>query len=292
MEVVMKKALLPTLLPALLVVGATALAACGSAAGPSGANTATPSMPAGGTPAPTTAVTATPGDALPQGEIRFRVVNLYRNESGAPVPVDVYVRTQGLVQAAPVTTALVYGEATDYFMPPDPGTVVVTTAGAGDPTCVASCPHFISESSTNFGEGDARTLILYADGTLDLWENPEPASVGVTGNALPPADPSTALVLVVGVALEDADFGLHLGFAGMEGCQVNRVSESILVGGNQITIFAFDGSADVLLYASDDYDCTGDQVGGPFTVRGEPGSRSLLVLSGSPGDMAALVLDL
>jgi hypothetical protein len=197
-----------------------------------------------------------------------------------------------LVQAAPVLASLAYGYATDYFMPPDPGTVVVTTAGAGDPTCVVSCPHFISENSTNFGEGDARTIILYGDGALELWHNPDPASVGVTGNALPPADPSTALVLVVGVALIDADFGLHLGFAGTEGCQVNRVSESIIVGGNQITVYGFDGAADVLLYTSDDYDCTRDPVGGPFTVSGEAGTRSLLVLSGTPGAIEALNLDL
>lgn len=288
----MKKQLRLTLLPALLVVGTTVAAACGPAAGPSAAPTTTPSTPEAGTPAPTTAASPTPDATLPEGEIKFRVVNLYRDDSGTPAPVDVYVRTQGWVDAAPVVAALDYGSATDYFRPPDPGTVVVTTAGAGDPTCVASCPHFISESSTSFGEGDARTIILYGDGALELWENPEPASVGVTGNALSPADPSTALVLVVGVALIDADFGLHLGFAGEQGCQVNRVSESIIVGGNQITVYGFDGSADVLLYASDDYDCTGDPVGGPFTVSGDAGTRSLLVLAGAPNDLEALNLEL
>lgn len=276
------------MMSALIAVAAVLVAACGS-------------TPASTTPAPSAAqptATATPtitagaSASLPAGNIEFRVVNLYLDASDSTAAVDVYVRTQGLVRAAPVRLGLPYGEATDYFSPPDPGTVVVTTAGAGDPTCVSSCPHFISENSTNYGEGDARTIILYGDGGLELWHNPDPASVGVTGNALPVADPSTALVLVVGVALVDADFGLHLGFSGTEGCQVNRVSESILVGGNQIAVYGFDGSADVLLYASDDYDCTGDPVGGPFTVSGQPGSRSLLVLSGSPSDMDALNLDL
>jgi hypothetical protein len=283
---------------AVYVLGVSVLVGCGpspsTSGAPTGAHTSTPAgTPAGTSPTPAaTVATATPGVALPEGEIKFRVVNLWRDDSGAPSPVDVYVRTQGLVQAAPVIAPLVYGAATDYFMPPDPGKVVVTTAGAGDPTCVASCPHFISESSTNFGEGDARTVILYGDGALELWENPDPASVGVTGNAVPPADASTALVLVVGVALVDADFGLHLGFAGTEGCQPNRVSESIIVGGNQITVYGFDGSADVLLYAADDYDCTRDPVGGPFTVSGPAGTRSLLVLSGAPGDIEALTLEL
>lgn len=276
-------------LSAVLALAIPLMAACSSSPTASAA-TATPTTGAPTTPAPT--AVATPTTTLPEGEIRFRVANLYRDDSGTPAPVDVYVRTQGLVQAAPVMAPLAYGSATDYFMPPDPGTVVVTSAGAGDPTCVSGCTHFVSENSTNFGEGDARTIILYGDGGLELWHNPDPASVGVTGNALPPADPSTALVLVVGVALVDADFGLHLGFAGTAGCQVNRVSESIIVGGNQIAVYGFDSSADVLLYASDDFDCTGDPVGGPFMVTGEPGSRSLLVLSGSPSDMDALNLDL
>lgn len=278
----------------LIAVSGVLVAACGSS--PASTTPAPTLVPptATATAAATATTTATPtaSASLPAGEIRFRVVNLYLDGSDSGAAVDVYVRTQGLVQAAPVRLGLPYGEASDYFSPPDPGTVVVTTAGAGDPTCVINCAHFISESSTSFGEGDTRTIILYGDGGLELWHNPDPASVGVTGNALPPADPSTALVLVVGVALVDADFGLHLGFAGTDGCQVNRVSESIIVGGNQIAVYGFDGSADVLLYASDDYDCTGAPVGGPFTVSGQSGTRSLLVLSGSPSDLDALNLDL
>ncbi|HUE45463.1 MAG TPA: hypothetical protein VMO81_04350, partial [Aestuariivirgaceae bacterium] len=91
--------------------------------------------------------TPEPAASLTPGTIQFRVVNL--REEGTPV--DVYVRTMGLVQAAPVQMGLGYAEVTDYFAPPDPGTVVITTAGAGDPTCVAECPHIISSSSTNFG---------------------------------------------------------------------------------------------------------------------------------------------
>jgi hypothetical protein len=274
-----------------MAVIALLVAACSSATpGP------TPSAPAATPPpgGPTNGPTATPEApaTLTPGSVQFRVINLYRDESGAPAPVDVYVRTQGLVQAAPVAAALAYGSATDYFMPPDPGTVVVTVAGAGDPTCVVTCPHFINESSTNFGEGDSRTIILHGDGSLELWHNPDPASVGVTGNALAPADPSTALVYVVGVALQEADFGLRLGFDGVAGCQVNRTSEGILVGGNQIAVFAFPGDSDVLLYDNRDSECAQDPVGGPFTVSGEPGTRSLLVLSGAPSDMDGLILDL
>ena len=206
--------------------------------------------------------------------------------------MDVYVRTQGLVEAAPVLLALPYGETTDNFAPPDPGTVVVTTVGAGDPTCVISCPHFIVESSTNFGEGNARTIILYGDGSLELWHNPEPASVGTMGNALAPSDPSAALLFVVAVAVPEADFGLHLGFDGEAGCQADRKSGGVLVGGNQISVFAFPQTADVLLYGTGDPDCAQEPVGGPFDVSGAAGSRTLLVLGGKLGEMSGLVLDL
>jgi hypothetical protein len=80
-------------------------------------------------------------------------------------------------------------------------------------------------SSTNFGDGNERTLIVYDDGTLELWHEPDADSVGQTGNALAPADPSTALLYVVAVGLQDADFGLRLGVAGEEGYQVGRIRE-------------------------------------------------------------------
>ena len=277
------------------LIGAVALlvAACSSAS-----PTPVPTTPHGGptigpTASPTAAPTATQAApaSLTPGGIEFRVVNLYRDASGSPAAVDVYVRTQGLVQASSITAGLPYGATTDYFSPPEPGTVVVTTAGAGDPTCVSSCAHFIVESSTTFGEGDARTIILYGGGSLELWHNPEPGSVGTTGNALAPADPSAALLFVVGVALQDADFGLRLGFDGVAGCQVNRTSEGILVGGNQIAVFAFPQSADVLLYDNRDADCAQEPVGGPFEVSGSMGSRTMLVLVGGPNEMEGLVLD-
>lgn len=266
------------------------IVACGGGASPSAQpSTQAPiGSPTPGAPAPT----PEPAESLAPGSVSFRVINLYRDDAGAPASVDVYMRTQGLVEAAQVRLGLAYGEATDYFNPPDPGTVVVTVAGAGDPTCVVSCSHFINESSTNFGEGDARTIILYGDGALELWHNPEPGSVGTTGNALAPADPSTALVYVVGVALQEADFGLRLGFNGVAGCQVNRTSEGILVGGNQIAVFAFPESAEVLLYDNRDSECAQDPVGGPYSVEGAIGSRTLLVLYGRPSEMEGLVLDL
>lgn len=124
----------------------------------------------------------------------------------------------------------------------------------------------------------------------ELWHNPDPASVGSTGNALVPADPATGLLLVVGVALKNADFGLRLGYDGVVGCQVNRTSESILVGGNQIAVFAVPQSADVLLYDNRDSECAEEPVGGPFAVGGGPGTRTLLLLYGEPGAMFGIDL--
>ena len=232
-----------------------------------------------------------PPASLTPGDINYRVVNLYRADSGEPAPVDVYVRTQGLVEAAPVEMGLAYGSTTDSFAPPDPGTVVVTTAGAGDPDCVATCPHIIASSDTGFGEGDERTIIVSAGGTTEFWHDPKPASVGTTANALAPADPSTAVVHVAAVDLQNADFGLRLGYQGVAGCQVNRTSQSILVGGNQVAVFGFGGgSANVMLYDNRDTDCTGAPVGGPFAISGAAGSRTLLILHGEPGTMEAVTL--
>ena len=48
--------------------------------------------------------------------------------------------------------------------------------------------------------------------------------------------------------------------------------------------------AEVLLDDRDDLECAGEPVGGPFTIEGGPGSRTLLLLTGSPGDLDALVV--
>ena len=83
-----------------------------------------------------------------------------------------------------------------------------------------------------------------------------------------------------------------MGFGGVAGCHVNRTSDGIFVGGNQIAVFAFPSSADVLLYDNGDSECAHPQVGGPFPISGAIGSRTLMVLEGKPGDMTAIVLPL
>ncbi|MEI7744927.1 MAG: hypothetical protein WCK58_14410, partial [Chloroflexota bacterium] len=134
------------------------MAACGgSAATP--ATTTAPATVAPPTVAPASEAPATEAPAsIAPGTIAYRVVNA---SSG---PVDVYIRTQGLVTAAPAAMAVAPGAVTLDFFPPEPGTVVVLKAGSGDPTCVSGCS-FLGESSTNAGEGDRRILVVGSDGT-------------------------------------------------------------------------------------------------------------------------------
>ena len=230
---------------------------------------------------------ATGGEHVP-GEIEYRVVNLL------DAPVDVYVRTDGLVEAFLMQEGLAAGEVSEFFAPPTDGALVVTEAGAGDATCVIDCTHFIAELSPFESDGPVHTVLLYdAAGTpsaYDLWESPSADSLG-NANARPAGDANGGVVVVTAIAVTEADFGLRLGIDGVLGCLEPTNLPGILVGGNQTPAFLYSGdSADVLLYANDDRDCALEPVGGPFTVSGGAGSRSHLFLSGSPGAMDGLVL--
>lgn len=278
---------------------AIALVACSddsSSDAPENTGTAPVSATDGeGTTAPATDPAVTdPTDTEPSGgeyvpgEIEYRVVNLL------DAPVDVYVRTDGLVEAFLMQEGLAAGEVSEFYAPPTDGRLVVTEAGAGDATCVVDCEHFIAELSAFESDGPVHTVLLYdAAGTpsaYDLWESPSADSAG-NANAMPAADRTGGLVVVTAVALTDADFGVRLGFDGVLGCIEPTNLPGILVGGNQTPSFVYAGdSADVLLYANDDRDCALEPVGGPFTVTGGAGSRNHLFLTGSPGDMNGLVL--
>jgi hypothetical protein len=227
------------------------------------------------------------GDFTP-GEIEYRVVNLLDE------PVDVYVRTSGLVEAFLVDPAVAPGAVTDFHAPPVDGVFVVTEADAGDATCVVGCDHFIAQLNAFPDDGTVHTVLLHdADGTrstFDLWEDVG-ADRSDSSNAMVPADPATGLVVVTGIALTDADFGLRLGIDGVAGCQEPTNLENVLVGGTQTPAFAYpDDSADLWLFDNQDRECTGEPVGGPFTVDGGPGTRTHLILDGSPGAMDAIVL--
>lgn len=226
-------------------------------------------------------------DTYEPGPVSYRVVNF------ADQPVDLYVRTQGLVKAYEAEAGVAPGAVTGWYAPPADGAFVVTTAGADDPECVATCPHILVSLTAFESDGPVHTVVLYDEGdqvrAYDLWEDP----VGESGNAnaMPPADPATALFVVNAIDVTDADFGLRLGLAGTPGCVAPVGNANILVGGTSTPAFAFDGgSVDVSVYDNQDQECAGDPVGGPFTIAGGPGSRTHLVLTGSPGALEAAVV--
>ena len=296
----------PTIRAFLCMTLVVALAACGSGGAPAQAPatpaptarqaTAGAAQPtAGPTAQPATTQPATaqptsgsgiggPGDYTP-GAVKFRVVNASSN------PVDVYVRTQGLVQAYLITEGLASGQSTDYVAPPDPGTLVVTTAGSGKPTCVASCPHFLGTWSTTAGVSDQLTVIIANGQVTDLWEHPRPQDVGQFANAIPAADPAAATFFVLAGAVSGADFGLRLAYPGAAGCQNNATKANILIGGTSVVPFVHPaGTVQVAIHDSTDRDCSATPVGGPFAVAGGAGSRTYLILTGSPGSMKGIVL--
>jgi len=228
------------------------------------------------------------GDFEP-GDIGFRVVNALDE------PVDIYVRTSGLVEAFTIAEGVEPFAVTDLVAPPTDGTYVVTEAGAGDPTCVMECDHFIAELTAFGDDGPVHTVVLYNDDTgepaaFDLWEQPEPGSDG-NANAMAPADPAHGVVVVTAIALADAEFGLRLGLAGAPGCLEPFNLENVLIGGNPTPAFTYDGdSVDLVVHDNSDLECTEAPVGGTFTIDGGPGTRNHLILTGAPHDMSAIVV--
>lgn len=221
------------------------------------------------------------------GPVAYRVVNLLDED------VDVYARTSGQVEAFLVAEGLAPGTVLDHVAPPPDGRLVVTEAGAGDPTCVSGCDHFVAETSSQLDDGDSHTLLLHQDGdtasAMTLWENPTGGAT--SANAMPDPDPAGGLVVVTAVAVTDADFGMRLAFADASGCQTPVGNATGLVGGNQTPVYAItDATVEVVLHEQSDGTCSEQPVGGPFAVDGERRARSHLILHGSPGDLEAIVL--
>lgn len=287
----------------LAALGALALvlAACGGGddepsatePAPSGTESAEPTDPPAGSGAPATDPAPEPtdgggsGGTFEPGEQQYRVVNLLAE------PVDLVARTTGFVEAYPLESGVAPGSVTDLFAPPAAGTFIVATAGAEDLTCVATCPQFLAQLSEWPETGPVRTIVMYDRGgtpsSYDIWEQPDESLTG-NANAMPPADPATGIVVVTAFAVTGADFGLRLAVDGTPGCVEPFNLEGILVGGNQTPAFTFDDDTDLVLHDNTDRECAGAPVGGPFTVPFSPGSRTHLVLTGSPGSMDGLVL--
>ncbi|MGB0113019.1 MAG: hypothetical protein WBP59_07340, partial [Ilumatobacteraceae bacterium] len=228
------------------------------------------------------------GDYDPS-DVEYRVVNVL------DVPVDVYGRTMGLVEAYLIEASVAPGTVTDLVAPPADGILLITDEGADDITCVSTCDHFIAELSTYPEEGPVRTVVLYNDETgepsaFDMWESPGPDRQE-NSNSMPAADPATGFVVVTAVPVIDTDFGLRIAEAGVAGCIDPMDGANVLIGGNQTPAFAYDGdSVDFVIHGNEDRECAEAPIGGPFTIDGGPGTRTHLILTGTIDDLDAVVL--
>jgi len=276
---------------ATVVVALVVASGCGGSDTDDGGSSASDASSNPGSLAETTVANSSGGeidDSYERGPVAVRVINLLDEA------VDVYVRTDGLVTAYLVQPGLAPGEVSGTYNPPDMGRLIVTTAGAGDAECVATCPHILSEVATHPEEGTVRTLILAMDegtlGALELWEYPDADRMG-NANAMVPPDPSAGIVVVTGFAVDDADFGLRMAFANGAGCVEPFNASGILIGGNQTPAFTLPSSpVEVTIHDNNDRDCSGEPVGGPFTLEAAPGERTHLVLHGTLSALDAIVL--
>ncbi len=219
------------------------------------------------------------------GSVEFRAVNLL------DVPVDIYVRTTGLVEAFLVDEGVAPGAVTELVAPPEGGRYVVTQAGAGDPTCVSGCDHFIAELSAFPEDGPVFTVVLYEDEFsgprgLDLWEQPVGDRSGTT-NAMVPGQTLSAIAVVTAVAVTDADFGLRISSNLSQGCLSPINFENGLIGGNQTPAYLLDSASSFTLHDSEDRECA-EPSDGPFPFSAGPGSRTHVFLTGAPGSIEAL----
>lgn len=221
------------------------------------------------------------------GDIEFRAVNLLDE------PVDIYVRTTGILEGFEIQTGLAPGAVSDFVAPPEGGTFVIVEAGAGDPTCVIDCDHIIATASAYPENGPVHTVVLYDDDSrgpsaLDLWE--QPVDRRGNGNEMPPADPTIATAVVTAIAVTDADFGLLMSVDGTPGCVDPIDRENILIGGNQTLPFDMTGVSSFSIHDNDDRECV-EPSHGPFAFGAAAGERVHILLHGSAaGDLDAVLL--
>ena len=281
--------------PGAFLLVALVMAACGGAAATPAAGT--PTTPAASGPATSApSVTTAPPEPTPSptieaatvapGSIAYRVVNL------TDAPMDAWLRTDGLVTAAAGVLGLAPGEVSGDLFPPEAGGLVVLPAGSGDPTCVSDCP-FLGETSAAFGDGDRRILVVGTDGATEYWEHPSAATLGTTSNALIPADPARAILVVEAQNVTDGGFGLRLAIDGAADCLPDVAGEAPLVGGTALGAFPVDpAGAPVTIHDGSDGFCANEAVGGPFPVSVVQGGRTLLLLWGSKGSMQGVAVPL
>lgn len=236
--------------------------------------------------ASTTPSTAGPSGTYEPGDIEFRTVNLLDE------PVDVYVRTTGLLEGFAIQAGLAPGETSEVAVPPEGGALVITTADAGDPTCVIDCDHLIAVLTGYPENGPVHTVVLYDDefsgpSAMDLWE--QPVERRGNGNEMPPADPTITTAVVTAIAVTDADFGLLMSVDGDPGCVDPIDRENILIGGNQTLPFDMTGVSSFSIHDNSDRECA-EPSHGPFSFDAAIGERVHILLHGSAAGELDVVL--
>jgi hypothetical protein len=235
----------------------------------------------------TTDTTDAPAGTYDPGDIEFRTVNLLDE------PVDLYVRTTGVLEGFPIEAGLAPGEVSGFAAPPEGGAYVITTAGSGDPTCVVDCDHLIATLTGYPEDGPVHTVVLYDDeisgpSAMDLWE--APTQRRGNGNEMPEADADVAIAVVTAIAVENTDFGLRMSLDGIPGCIDPIDRENILIGGNQTIPFDLTGTSTFSIHDNADRECT-EPTDGPFEFDGATGERWHVLLNGTgAGDLDVILL--
>ena len=104
---------------------------------------------------------------------------------------------------------------TSWRSPEDQGRFLVTTAGAGDATCVIDCDHIITEVIAFPDEGPVRTVLIHPDDDgepagYEFWEQPDRRGDRPAATAMVAADPSMSIAAVSAVAIVEPDFGYRV----------------------------------------------------------------------------------
>jgi hypothetical protein len=238
-------------------------------------------------------------DDFDPGDVTYRFVHVAPDFGD----VDIYAYTgQGLVQEYLVEEDVGFGTVLEGLRPPIDGSLVVFPAGTTDLDHFSNDALVAQFSTVNVDdEGNQHTLVLApyddADGVevTNYWELPEPALVGQSANALPPAVAGRGLLVAASDAGELTP--VYVAAPGAGACTAPQppASLDLAVGGTSVLAYEVDPGTNELAFHSfdgQDFDCTG----GPVlttSVTVEAGQRVLVLLhQDDAGELAAMALPL
>lgn len=238
-------------------------------------------------------------DDFEPGDVRYRFVHVAPDFGD----VDIYAFTgQGLVREYLLEEDLAFGTVLEDLRPPADGSLVVFPAGTTD------LDHFTNDalvgqfSTVNVDdEGAVHTLVLAPSDDPDgvevtnYWELPDPALVGQSANALPPAVAGRGLVVTASDAGELTP--VYVAVPGAGACLVPQppATPNLAVGGTSVLAYELDpGTSELAFHSFDDqdFDCTQAPVL-TTSVDVGAGQRMLVLLhEDDAGELAAMALPL